>query len=94
MIVSLIVCDIDLLRNEGIGACYGERQTQKFPVGLLHRLERVVRDLHAGWRIGTARDTRHVNLALRNLVRILEDWLILRVPMGNGTLHVAVTSNI
>lgn len=51
-------------------------------------------DLQAWWCIGTTRNTGDVDLAIRDVLGVFEDGLILGVPVGDGTLHVAVLSEI
>lgn len=74
--------------DELLVAHHGQRQPQELPVGLLALLEHLGRDLEARRSVGTGGDAGHVDGGFGEVVVVLEDGLVLRVPEGHGALHV------
>lgn len=78
------------LRNEDRLTDNWQRQSKEFPIRLLHRLERVVRDLQTWRGVGTRWNPGHVYPRVGHVVRVLENRLILGVPECNRSIHVSV----
>lgn len=78
------------LRNEDRLTYNWQRQSKEFPIRLLHRLERVVRDLQTWRGVGTRWNPGHVYPRVGHVVRVLENRLILGVPECNRSIHVSV----
>lgn len=78
------------LRNEDRLTYNWQRQSKEFPIGLLHRFERVVGDLQTWRSVGTRWNPGHVYPRVSHVVRVLENRLILGVPERNRSIHVSV----
>lgn len=66
-----------------------QRESQELPICLFHSFKRVVGDFHARWRVGSSGNPCNVNLAVADVVSVLEDRLVFGVPMSDWSFHVS-----
>ena len=76
------------LRDERIMKSDGQGEPQKLPISLFHCFKLLVGYFHAGWWVGSARNTGHFDRRIRKIIVILKDGLIASVPVRHLSTHV------